>query len=136
MTSLTFNNRSWHYTIAKFGGFSVWEDQDLCTYTRKFMLGLLKGTLISVLTGIFIAVFGYVFFSILFGVGFSIYYAAWIFTDVAISGIILILVLCLGIVVFSTICFFDNCKLKNDGFIKHAYDGWKNKFCVKIDITD
>lgn len=136
MTSITFNKRSWHYAIAKFGGFAVWEDQDLCTYTRKFMLGLLKGTLISVLTGIFIAVFGYVFFSILFGVGFSIYYAAWIFTDVAISGIILILVLCLGIVVFSTICFFDNYKLKNDGFIKHAYSGWKNKFCVKIDITD
>ena len=105
MTSLTFNKRSWHYTIAKFGGFAVWEDQDLCTYTRKFMLGLLKGTLISVLTGIFTAMLGYLFFSILFGVGFSIYYAAWMFTDVAISGILLILAPCLFIIIFLTFVF-------------------------------
>jgi flagellar biosynthesis protein FliQ len=135
MTSLTVNKRSWHYAIAKFGGMSCAHGLDLCTYTRKFILGLFR----AALSGALIALLGYVLFSILFGIGFSIFYGVWMFDEVAISGLIMLFAIAAFILtctLLNKIDDYNSTKAASDNFIKHAYSGWKNKFCVKIDITD
>ena len=68
MKTLTFNKSSWHYTIANFGGFDKWDDQDLCTYTRKFISGIFK----SIIIAMAIALFGYGISDAILGIIFSI----------------------------------------------------------------
>lgn len=140
MKTLTFNKTSWHYIIAAFGGFNEWKDQDLCTYTRRFMLGILKAALFGVL----IAGAGFVLAHILLGIAFSIYYGTMLFSLVAEFAILVIYVLSLGLG-GAICCLYVGTKIhdyanrdsnKEDNFIKHAYKGWKEKYCVRITIRD
>lgn len=136
MKTLTFDKRSWHYAIAKFGGFNSWSDQDLCTYTRKFMKGLFGAFLI----GCLIALVGFGLSHLLLGIIFSIIAGAWVTTEIGIVfGMVLSIMAGFIVVGTSVEKYRDNQESKPqkpDGFVKNAYRGWKDKFCVKINVVD
>ena len=136
MQTLTFNKRSWHYAIAKFGGFSSWEDQDLCTYTRKFMRGLFGASIM----GILIAIAGFALSHFILGIIFSIIAGAFVMSEIGVifGTILLIAVLFVGICV-SVEKYKESREFrprKPDGFVKNAYKGWKEQFCIKINVVD
>ena len=136
MKTLQFDKNSWHYTIAKFGGFNGWSDHDLCTYTHKFM----KGLFFSAIIGIFIAIVGFGLSNLVFGIIFSIIAGTWVTTEVGnVFGLILLLLSLFVAVGVSAEKYMESRKLrlrKPDGFVKNAYKGWKEKFCIKINIQD
>ena len=128
MQTLTFDKRSWHYAIAKFGGFDGWEDQDLCTYTGKFTRGLFGAFLL----GLVIALVGFGLAHFVFGVIFSIIAGAFVMSEIGIVfGTALLLIALFVVIGFATEK-YKNQTRKPDGFIKNAYKGWKEKYCIKI----
>lgn len=139
MKTLVFNENSWHYTIAKFGGFRHSTDHDLCTYTQRFTKGVFK----ALFFGVAIAFFGYILSEFLLGVAFSLMTWTYMMSYVGeVVGSIFFTIL--GAVAFMTVLTWlellfreaqNTKKSKPDGFIKNAYGGWKDKFCVKIEIT-
>jgi hypothetical protein len=136
MMSLTFNKRSWHYAIAKFGGFDSYEDQDLCTYTSKFLKGVFWGSMLACL----IAAVGFAAWHFIFGIIFSILAGEVVMSEIGVVFGILVLVLLLFVAIAAGAEKYRESRefrpQKPDGFVKNAYKGWKEKFCVKINIVD
>ena len=136
MQALTFNKNSWHHAIAKFGGFNSWSDQDLCTYTRKFTRGLFGAFLI----GLVIAFLGFGMSHLIFGIIFSIMAGTWVTTEFGTVFGMVLLALALFIGIGASVDKYrdshENKPRKPDGFVKNAYKGWKEKFCIKINIQD
>ena len=134
MKTLTFNKSSWHYTIANFGGFDKWDDQDLCTYTRKFISGIFK----SIIIVLCIALFGYGISDAILGIIFSIITGTMLIGE---SGLFTIYLICcfvffIGVyLVTGTIMELTSKRShKSDGFVTNAYKGWKEKYCIKITV--
>ena len=136
MQTLTFDKRSWHYAIAKFGGFNSWSDQDLCTYTGKFTRGLFGAFLL----GLVIALLGFGLSHLVLGIIFSIIAGAWVTSEVGtVFGLILLLLSLFVAVGVSVEKYKESREFhprKPDGFVKNAYRGWKEKFCIKIKVVD
>ena len=149
MKALTFNKTSWHFRLAKMAGYKVpyydeyWreargDNADICTYSKHVMGGLLA----LAGTGIVIAIIGFLLSHILLGIYFSLKLGMWFFSDVAV-GTMLVIGICsvsFGIVSIFT---WNNDRKRSteyrnrpDGFVKHAYKSWKEKFCVKINFVD
>lgn len=136
MQTLTFNKRTWHYELAKFGGFDRWEDQDLCTYTRKFIRGVFQ----SLFIGVLIAMFGFGLAHFMLGVIFSAITGAWVMSEIgAVFGLILgvlLLFIAIGASVEKYKDGRETRQAKPDNFVKNAYKGWKEKYCIKINVVD
>ena len=136
MQTLTFDKRSWHYAIAKFGGFNSWSDQDLCTYTCKFTRGLLG----AFLRGLVIALLGFALSHLVLGIIFSIMAGAWVTTEVGTVFALILLLLALFEAVDVGVEKYKESReskpRKPDSFVKNAYRGWKEKFCIKIKVVD
>jgi hypothetical protein len=136
MQTLTFNKRSWHYTIAKFGGFDRWEDQDLCTYTNKFIRGLFQSALI----GIAIAIVGFGLWNFIFGIIFSIMASAFVMNDVGCIFGVVIFILSVSVLIGIACRHYEEKQqyrlVKPDGFVKNAYKGWKEKYCIKVVVQE
>jgi hypothetical protein len=139
MMSLTFNKDSWHYAIANFGGFDCYADQDLCTYTRKCMIGLFQATIFGILIGL--VVFG--LWHVIFGIVFSIMAGSFVFTEI---GVVVGCLIILGASCVVITMFLEKLRerrnnrlptiAKPDSFVKNAYKGWKEKYCIKIQVVD
>jgi hypothetical protein len=138
MKSLNFNTDSWHFKLAELAGMNKYRDSNICEYTRN----VLGGALLMALTGVIIAIGGFILAHMIFAVGFSIAYGFVIFTDLAFIGwttLIFGAIFCL-IVIISDMVEKRRYKRLNDtqapqGFIAHAYDSWKNKFCAKVEFN-
>lgn len=145
---LKLNKNSWHYFLAhKLGNYEApyvhtysngetvsWGDSaDLCTYSRCVM-----GAILLLIIGIAtVTLMSALFWSIVFGIYFSILTGMWIMNPI---GEATLFVLCVGSATFSIYNFFgwlsDQKERESDGFVRHAYSAWKNKFCLKIDFED
>lgn len=146
MKALTFNKNSWHFLLAtKMGHYRPYDREsgygdnaDICTYSRHVMGGLLLLTLAAAA----IAFAGFIVSHILLGIWFSIMLGTWFFSDWAVGAMI---VLGIGAFVIGMKVAIDwqyerrmSSEYRNrpDGFVKHAYKSWKEKYCVQIEFKD
>jgi len=141
MKELVFDANSWHYKFAKWAGYRPYGDRlDICSYSRRI-------TFAFILIGFLLAV-GYVvtyaLVHMLFGLVFSLLAGMWIMT---IPGEIALFVISVLTAVFTFFWLLEVARVKMenrrerrrnehvnkpDGYIKHAYKGWKEKYCSKI----
>lgn len=146
MKALTFNKNSWHYLLAtKMAHYRPYDREhgygdntDICTYSRHVMGGLLLLTLAA--AGIAFA--GFIASHILLGVWFSIMLGTWFFSDWAIGAMIVIGVCSVAFGGAALIAWNRDRRMSTeyrnrpDGFVKHAYKSWKEKYCVQINFKD
>lgn len=143
MKEFAISTDSWHFRLAKLGGFDTrYHNRDICTYTQKMVRALFIGSML----GLLIAFIGYFFFECLFGLIFSAIAGMWITT---IQGEIVLLILGVGVafVILCCICMFTddgiarlrarkrNCQSDGDyqpGFVTTIYKSWKDKFCIRL----
>jgi hypothetical protein len=141
MKSPTFYKNSWHYLIAhKIAGYSPYDDagKNICTYTKYVIGGIIALSVI----GAGIAAAGFLFFNLIFGIIFSLIYGAWIMTPIAEATLIM------GTIIGTFLALLKLFKMRRerlmstenrnrqDGFVKHAYKSWKEKFCLRIEFTE
>lgn len=142
MKSLTFNKSSWHYTMAHAAGFEPGNDNqgDICEYTKA----VLKCSLAALFCAAVFAGVSFLLVHLILGIAFSLWYGVWMMT---VWGEATIMVLVIG--TFVVTLFFGvewlikwnrnrkyNKEDKPDGFIKHAYRSWKEKYCVQVTFKD
>lgn len=144
MKELVFDANSWHYKFAKWAGYRPHSDRlDICSYTRKVILGFLFVGLILALG--YIVTYGLV--EMFFGLIFSWIAGVWLMSFVGEIALFTISVVTFLIGVFAA-TEYVRVKLeerrdrrreeranKPDGFIKHAYKSWKEKHCSRIKIV-
>lgn len=144
MKTLTFNKNSFHYKLAEFGGLDKWNSYDICSYTRRVVVGML---LMCVLGSIF-AFLANIIIQVVLGIGFSFWYRQDLFSDWGKAGMIMIVTSAAGgIILFvpqmlwrayqnrqARIAGLD-LPVKPDGFIKTAYKSHKQKYCLRIDFN-
>jgi len=164
MKSLTFNKNSWHFYLAtRLGGYVApypymdrygkrgfgGDKGDICTYTQyvlKGMSGLMFIFALSYVLSICIV-------EMVFSIAFSIYYQADLFSNIGAGATIFTVLssIACGIsLIVSNIIEKNSNKryaaqlaaennpervVAPDGFIKHAYKSWKQKFCVQVNFT-
>lgn len=158
MQSLKFNKDAWHYRVARWGGLKGY-NTDVCSYTRRFLLGsfvLLIMTLFTCLVLTPLVIFGAHFFL-------RNFFASTLI-DVSTIVCTIYLGVLTGLAMFITSRkIYDKCKEaarqakykaiadgtyvepppkvkkikppKEPGFVKVAYRSWKQKYCVRIEIT-
>lgn len=143
MMTFSVIKNSWHHKLAKFGGLSLWcdDETDICEYTRRCILGTVY-ILLWLVGGICLSI---PIIDFIFAVVFSLYYMTDLFSETAIAGGTILFV------PFGTYCMIkygdyrntknrQNRKIyyepKPDGFIKTAYNSYKEKFCVRIKFNE
>ena len=144
MKSLTVSEKLWHYKLAKFGGLSTWGGEtDICAYTRHCVFGLLYICLCGIGTLIATELLVETLFSIIF----SLIYSMDLFTEIGKAGIIIIVVsTVMGLILYLIGKFAKwsvdrkyrilDLPKKPDGFLKEAYNSYKHKYCLKINIEE
>ena len=137
MKTLKFNSTSWHCQIAEFGGFYATSNVDLCHYVGAFIAGVIKAICLLALFG----GMAYLPVDLIIGTVFSLVYWEMLLSPMAMG-----LLFVIGIGLFAATLYFTTGLIvkyfinrsfeldKPDGFIKNAYLGWKNKYCVRIEI--
>lgn len=138
MKQLTLNKNSWHFLVAtKMGGYNDrYDDSDICSYSRKIASGLLR----LGFCGLLIAMIGFIMFHTLFGIWFSIMFGTFFFTSLGMVGVGFIVLAVQIVVVSKVLGYLQNrststeYRNRPDGFIKHAYKSWKEKFCVQVEF--
>ena len=145
MKEIAINRKSWHYYLAtKVAAYSPnWdysvgeESDDICRY-RSHVLGAILLIILAIC-----AFYGVAFAAVQlsFAIVFSLLYHAWLFSSFAEAMLMVIVLLSVG----AGICFLlDRLKAyrkhkeieRPDGFVKHAYKSWREKYCVKIKFTE
>jgi uncharacterized membrane protein len=134
MKTLTFKENSWHHRLAKMGGFD-WSCGDICSYTRKVMMGALGAILVSALALILL----YLAVHMVMGIGFSLWYGMFLFTDAGFAGLVVVSIVSLVTGIFFLSDRLQKYNLENQyndpGFVKTAYRSWKEKYCARIEIV-
>ena len=150
MKTLTFNTDSWHWYLAhEMGDYDPMRHGDnLCAYTRRFLIGSMKMAGFLVLMSLLIAGNGYLFWNVLFGVIFSIMLHSWMFTVEGMTVLILggaALGLAALYMVFRLVVrgisrgaevVAANTIEKQDSFAANAYNAWHDKFCAKLEFNE
>lgn len=140
MKSLKFNRKSWHYELAKHGGYDDSYKSDICEYTKAILKGIFS---LFILLSAF-ALITFVVIDMAFGIVFSIISGMWLMGVAGMTGIV---ILVLGSFVFSLFAISEYIGNWNagrrykasgqpDSFVTHAYKSWKNRFCAKITFID
>lgn len=146
MRQLTFNETSWHYRLAKFGGLELGyynRTTDICTYMRKCMLGIMFG----LLAFIAILLVSTLTIHFLVGLAFSLWAGVWLMSSLGEIGMVIYCaVAVVTVVIFICASLGEwrqhrRMKMMNeeprpDGFIREAYKSWKGKYCLPITIVD
>jgi len=153
MKALTFNTNSWHFLLAtKMAGYKApyvskysngeiytyGDKADICTYSKYVVSGLLLLTL----AGLAVAAIGFIVSHILLGIYFSIMLGMWFFSDIAGGAMIVAGLILLWLGVAKAWSWNYDRKMSTeyrnrpDGFVKHAYKSWKEKYCVQIVFKD
>lgn len=152
MKSLSVNKNSWHYKLAKQGGYISAYDElsDICSYSRKVLMSALLHLFLVVL-GIGVTAFlSVVIVDTLFSIGFSLYYGAYIFTAAGEAGTAVSCMVIMGYGVYLSCNRIDNWFKRRrdiayenrfnpkqpDGFLKTLYKSYKEKYCVRIQFED
>lgn len=135
---LTFNKSSLHYKLALMGGLSKYrDDTDICSYTRKVLLGMIAVFVCAVIVGALSMFLSHMAFAIVF----SIMYGTVIITEAAIAGYMMLGTVLIGLLLYKLIEYkeehrYDVKPRKPDGFMKHAYKSWKEEYCVRVVLKD
>jgi hypothetical protein len=142
MKELNFNKKSWHFFLANMNGSQQHKQStDLCSYTRNALIG----AFIAVLCTIIFAFSAYIVVNMLFALVFSIAYSAVIMTEAAFVGWMAAFCILMYLLLISVIEAASNRRMnrvernfksKPDGFIVNAYKGFKDKFCVKVNLNE
>lgn len=125
---MKIDKKSWHYHVANtYTNFNPYYTQDICSYTRTILLGILNIALIILIGSI-------VSYSMIIDPIFQIF----LFNDYN-SPFFIVGTTLWGFLLF--ICFMSGLhsyteyrKDKPSGFVKKAYNSWKNKFCIKLEF--
>jgi hypothetical protein len=154
MKKLTYSKNSWHYRLASQVGYSPDWDYgddgeraernlgDICSYWRH----VVGGALIIAIIFAIIYMVATLSVHLIMGIVFSLLYGMWLGTVMAELGLFFTGVGITLWVVFKGIPMaynayrdyrYDHPKQKKpDGFIKEAYNSFKNKTCVQVKFTD
>jgi hypothetical protein len=142
MKSLTFNRKSWHFEFAEAGGY--WPDKDddgnyvgdICEYTKAIFKFLLVFVFCCIGFYLLVTPFVHAFL----GIVFSLMYGTLIMTELGFIGCILAASLAITSIAYVIIIYVTERKYKvstkPDGFIKHAFKSWKEKYCARITFTE
>jgi hypothetical protein len=135
---ITLNKNSWHYRLAtEYGGYTTYDGQDICTYTKSII-----GSLVVIAFCLLL----FSFFSMLiihFGLGivFSFITGTLFFSEMGWAAFAIFIVFGGGAASLWIIFYLRDRRreqierdglLDHDGFLKHAYRSWKEKYCVRI----
>lgn len=145
MISLNFEKSSWHYKVAKFGSLQVFGGEtDMCHYVRSFIWGVVKGLVVATIMGgiaaLVLACEGAFIGSFIA----AIMTGYWIFEGFAIGGAMINTVVSVLGVIAGGWYLWEQYREKHpkqrkprkpDGFVKNAYNGWKDKYCAKVIIN-
>lgn len=142
MKTLKLKKGSWHYRLAGItANLEIFNEPDICSYTRS----VLAGILVILLLGMLIAFAGFFLSHMILGAIFASIYGVWILTDIAVIGYIAASLLATVFAIEQIIKFSERrsrrrrnmpVETKPDGFVKHAYKSWKNRFCVKVTFKE
>ncbi len=139
---------SWHYHIASnYGSLSQWELDngrlDFCSYSRSVMKGLLLALLISSLITLLLIPITFV----LSWLAVSLVTSTWVTPNSDDMGFWIgtVELVIMGLLTLLTFGFLAHEKLKENnirlfpkvsppGFIVQAYDGFKNKYCIRVEV--
>lgn len=139
MKSLEINTNSWHYKLATLVGYRSWgQGSDICTYTRKVMLGIL---LILLITAAY-TLATFILVDIVLGLIFSAIAGMWLMGQL--GSVVLLSCAMVGTFIgmfvgmgYSIERYNEyNRTARPDGFIKEAYKSWKDKYCLKLTFID
>lgn len=151
MKEFTFNTDSWHFWIANFAGKRVrpWRENDICSYTRAFMMGFAWLTLASVfvltMVGLSInMVYEFVLF-LVYGTALTVFGEIAGTLYFAVTSMLVLLGLVYLIVEEAiprtsrgirslTSKISDN--VDTPSFLTLAYTKWKEKTCFKIKFEE
>lgn len=125
---MKINKKSWHYHIVNtYSNFDPYYTRDICSYTRQILLGILNIISIILIGSILI-------YSMVFELIFQIF----IFTDYSspffVVGTVLWIFLLFSFLMSGLHIYISSRKNKPSGFVKNAYNSWKNKFCIKLEF--
>lgn len=134
MKTLTFNTKSLHYRVAKFGLGSYNDpSEDICSYVTEVALGTLKLSLAFMSGAVLATMSAKLIVEVVLSVAFSIYYSTYLSTTESFIGLCIISICLIGLVVTRISAIHRNrSQNKPDSFIRSAYRSVKNKYCVKI----
>lgn len=146
MKSLNFKQSSWHYKLAESVGYfpDMTDDGkevgDICKYTRAILVACLAGL---VCAAVFAGV-SFLVIEVIFGLAFSWWYGVWLMSYWGeVTLVVAVAVGVAGTPVYAGIKIAEWIKRrkwvnedKPDGFVKHAYKSWKEKYCARITFTD
>jgi hypothetical protein len=101
------------------------------------------GILFALLIGLIVTFLWTIVANMLFAVGFSLVYGALIYSESAIAGFFALTIGAFWFGIWKLLNAADEHKRnaqhepkKPDGFVKHAYKSWKEKYCVKIEFAN
>lgn len=153
MKALNFKKDSWHFKVAtKLGGYTapfyseyddrmVGDNADICTYSKA----VARGGLILLIIAVIIYLAALVIMHTLLGVIFSFIYGYPIFTEMGVAGVMLSLIAGITTVLFKLSQYmskraeerrYQTKEVKPDGFVKHAYKSWKEKYCMPVNFVE
>ena len=137
MKTLQLNKNSWHYWLTrKYRLLSDYETHDICSYSSIVLGACLLTLILFVLSclGIFMIVAG---LWVLAGLLFHFSYPEILNGFAIMIGVFLLTMLRIRYHEWKLNRMFDEDGYrihKPDNFLKHAYQSWKQKFCIKVEF--
>lgn len=134
MKEFEINRKSWHYKIAKFGGFNTYRDSNICDYTKCCAYGVLNFIAQSVFVLCVIVLVSIMVVDFTLGVWFWFKTGFFMMGE---PGLIFLLVLA-SIVVFCAAgvgyTLAQHQSHSEPGFIRVAFSSFKGKYCHRIKV--
>jgi hypothetical protein len=141
MKELIFSSNSWHYKIAKLGGYHLVGQTDICSYTRA----VIKGIFAAIIYLSLFTLVSYVLTDLVLGLIFSAISGMWIMGMIGTGALYvmgaILLVIVIMIALLSLEELYKNWRdarrekrmnKSEDSFANSAYKSWKEKYCARI----
>lgn len=139
MKPFKIKRNSWHFWLAKQGGFNEYSSQDICTYLRRMIAGSLNVTLKAALAAFALAAAGLILWS-LWEALWWLFAGSGTASNAAQCGLAILVIVAASILFIALVRlrWWWNSRrvqqLKEPGFITLAYRSVKDKTCVKIEL--
>ena len=141
METLKFRKNSWHYKLAQLVKYSPGhnDDGEICSYSRHVLGGILACLLVALL----FAWGAFLVSHMVLGVVFSLTMGVFFFSETGAFGLLIFSLLGVAYGFTRLKDWFQMRAVRRglnrattepaaDGFARHAYKSWKNRFCVKV----